>query len=141
MTAVRDPMELVGVPYKRGGTDPASGFDCFTLVRYVRQEYFGRETPAGTMPTEHLTSAQAAALAIFRALGGQERINTPWVECEPAEGCVAALGMWKVSRLHHCGVLVNAGILHALESPGVVWMPIERVWDVYARVEYFECRT
>lgn len=137
----RDPLELVGVPYRRGGMSVSEGFDCFTLVKYVREEYFGRVTPAGTMPTAHLTSAQAAALAIFRALGGRERINSPWEACEAAEGCVAALGMWKVSRLHHCGVVVNAGVLHALESPGVVWMPLERLWDMYARVEFFECRT
>jgi cell wall-associated NlpC family hydrolase len=132
-------MMLIGTPYRRGGNDAREGFDCFTLVRYVRKHYFERETPAGSIPVGHLTSSQAAALAIFRALGGKERIGSPWLECWPHQGNVVALGSWKVSRLHHCGVVIDDGVLHALESCGVVWTPMMRLHDIYARVEFFEC--
>ena len=132
-------MLLVGTPYRRGSNDPREGFDCFTLVRYVRKHCFERETPAGGIPVEHLTSSQAAALAIYRTLGGKERIGSPWLEFPHAQGCVVALGTWKVSRLHHCGVLIDDGVLHALESTGVVWTPLMRLHELYARVEFFEC--
>jgi len=131
--------KLVGAPYRRGGNSPRDGFDCFTLVRYVRKHSFLRETPTGGIPSEKLPSAQAAALAIYRALGGKERVGSPWLECDSADGCVVALGHWSVSRLHHCGVVIGDGVLHALESCGVVWTPMRRIHELYARVEFFEC--
>jgi len=132
-------MLLVGAPYARGGTTPHYGFDCFTLVRYVRKHCFQRETPIAGIPSTTLPSPQAAAFAIYRALGGKERIDSAWRECPSAEGCVVALGTWKVSRLHHCGVVIGDGVMHALESCGVVWTPMRRIRELYARVEFFEC--
>jgi hypothetical protein len=132
-------MLLVGAPYTRAGNTPREGFDCFTLVRYVRKHYFQRETPTGGIPSEKLTSARKAALAVYLAFDGKERIDSPWLECDAAEGCVAALGAWKVSRLHHCGVVIGDGILHALDCAGVVWTPMRRMHELYARVEFFEC--
>jgi hypothetical protein len=132
-------MTLVGAPYVRGGNTPWEGFDCFTLVRFVRKHHFSRETPTGGIPAEKLTSARKAALAVYLAFDGKERIASPWLECMPTAGCLAALGQWKVSRLHHCGVVVGEGILHALDRCGVVWTPMLRIRDLYARVEFFEC--
>jgi len=133
-------MSLVGTPYRRGGVTPREGFDCFTLLRYVRQHCFGKPTPTGGIPAEDVPSARAAALGIYLALGGKERMGSPWLELTaPEEGCAVALGTWKVSRLHHCGVLVNGGVLHALEGAGVVYSPMLRVRELYARCELFEC--
>lgn len=139
MKDIHEAMGLVGAPYKRGGTNAAEGFDCFTLLRHVRRVYFQLATPVIGIPSDRLTSAQAAALAIYRTLGGRERLPRLWAECEPAQGCAVALGRYKVARLHHCGCIVNGGALHALESCGVVWTPWERVLDLYKRVECFEC--
>lgn len=139
MNATHPALTLVGAPYKRGAETPREGFDCYTLMRYVRRVWFARETPAGAIPAARLTSSQAAALAIFRTLGGAERLASPWLECAPAEGCAVALGRFKVSRLHHCGVYLHGGILHACEPMGVVWTPLDRARDYYARCEFFEC--
>ena len=38
-------LSLLGVPYKRGGTSPTSGFDCSGFVRHVFQESAGLILP------------------------------------------------------------------------------------------------
>lgn len=133
-------MLLVGLPYVRGGNHPAEGFDCYTLMSYVRQRWFHRATPTVGIPSARLSPVRAGALGIFRALGGKERIASPWIECARACGCAVALGRWRIGRLHHCGVVIDQGVLHALHTTGVVWTPLDRLRDLYGRVEFFECR-
>jgi len=135
------PESLVGCPYKRGGTNEADGFDCFTLLEYVRRVYFGRKTPHAGIPAADIPSAQAAALAIYRATGGREYMHPLWVATDPVDGCAVALGRSKYGRLHHCGVLVGNNVMHALDTCGVVLSPLERIGDLYGRMEFYECRS
>lgn len=139
MSRADDAMTLVGTPYKRGGASVIEGFDCFTLLRHVRAAYFNRLTPIIGIPAEGLPSGQAAALAIYRTLGGRERMPVLWAECGAHPGAAVALGEHRVGRLHHCAVVVNSGALHALEVCGVIWTPLDRLADIYKRVEFFEC--
>lgn len=37
---------FVGAPYRPHGEDPVDGWDCLGLVRYLRREIFGLETPS-----------------------------------------------------------------------------------------------
>jgi len=135
------PLLLVGTPYVRGGVTPETGFDCYTLMSYVRWHWFERETPWAGIPARKLSSAQACALGIRRALGAHETL-TPWQRLdEPREGCAVALGRAKLARLHHCGVWIEGGVLHAYELLGVAWTPRARIGELFARVEFYECTT
>lgn len=132
------PLDLVGVPYQRGGVTPETGFDCFTLMAYVRRRWFGRESPVGELPHRALSTSVLCAVMLRRALGSP--LSSAWEPCEPSEGVAVALGMRRFGRLHHCGVRVAGGVLHALEGAGVVWAPGNRIDQLYSRVEYYECR-
>jgi hypothetical protein len=132
---------LIGTPYARGGASPGDGFDCFTLLEYVRRVHFGRATPHAGIPTARLSAVHAAALGIRRALGrASDQLPSPWVACEPVDGCAVGLARCKWGRLHHCGVYLDGHVLHAMDGVGVVLTPIERLWFIYSRVEFFECR-
>jgi hypothetical protein len=133
------PESLVGSPYKRGGTNEAEGFDCFTLLEYVRRVYYGKKTPHAGIPAADMPSMQACALAIYRATGGKEQVSTVWYRTDPVDGCAVALGRSRYGRLHHCGVLVDSHVMHALETVGVTMCPLERMWYLYGRVEFYEC--
>lgn len=136
------PLQLVGVNYVRGGVTPEAGFDCFTLMAYVRWHWFAKLTPFAGIPARKLTTTQACAIGISRALGRRDPdgIEVPWAAIDPpSEGCAVALGRSRLGRLHHCGVWIEGGVLHAYESIGVVWSPAWRIGDLFARVEFYEC--
>lgn len=133
------PLELVGVPYARGGVSPELGFDCYTLLAFVRWHYFKRITPVGTIPARTLPASRACVVGIRRALGHRDALPSPWERITTArEGCAVALGLSRIGRLHHCGVWIASGVLQAMDGIGVAWTPGERIRDLFARVEFYE---
>ena len=144
-TMPASPLELVGTPYTRGGVTPEQGFDCYSLMAYVRWHWYGRATPIAGIPARPLTTAAACAWGIYRTLGGRDHLAPLWVECEPRDGCAVALGRRRFGRLHHCGVFIvhpgniEAGVLHSFEQLGVCYTPAERVQHLFNRIEYYEC--
>ena len=136
MSELREPLELVGVPYLRGGDD-SRGFDCFTLVRYVRARWFARATPLTYEPSVSTRALVSIQLGFARCTRGAEPL---WSVCAPQLGCVVGLARTHHGRLHHCGVLVGEGVLHCQESAGVMLTPLDRLRELYGQVECFECR-
>jgi hypothetical protein len=130
-------LSLIGAPYLRGGHSRVEGFDCFTLLEYVRREYYNRVTPvhASAVMGSMFPPALACARGIYRTLA----TDRGWHPLqERTQGCAVALGRFHIGRLHHVGVVVGNGVLHAAAGIGVCWLPGDRVAEVYARVEYFE---
>lgn len=134
---MNDPLQLVGVPYRREGNNVGEGFDCFTLVRFVRAEFYQRLTPL-TQPSTTLPAESACMLGFHHATRGNGAL---WYRCAPQEGCVIGLARYSFGRLHHCGVLVRGGVLHAMQDAGVMFTPFGRIRECYMQVEAFECRS
>jgi cell wall-associated NlpC family hydrolase len=134
---MRDPLVLIGVAYVRGAADPAVGFDCWTLVEYVRREFYQLPTPlAGT--GRHVAGAtiiaEAQASGEWKAL----TVATP--------GAVVGLAVAKRLPLHHVGVAVEGGVLHAWNGFGasgagsVMLTPWARLQHMFRRAEVYEWR-
>ena len=91
---------LVGVPYRNGGTSPASGFDCSGLVWYVYR--------------------QAAGLALPRSAVEMERASWP---VEPADMWPGDLVFYNTlgRAFSHVGIYVgDRRFVHAPSSGGAV---------------------
>jgi len=140
MNAAPDnPLDLIGVAYLRGSDDIAQGFDCYTLVRFVRAYYYGRPTPLAAPPARKWQGPAACALGMHHARRATRTRAPLWQQCEPHLGCVVGLARFKVERLHHCGVLIPEGVLHAMRDAGVMLTPCARLTELFAQVEYLEC--
>lgn len=145
---VRDPWELIGLPYVRNGNSPARGFDCFTLLTYVRWHWFGLTTPAGL--ADRTGASHYLGAMIRRAIARGESARGAWMrQARPSAGCAIGCGRLAISPLTHCGVWLTIdqggrleeGCLHALERVGVCWTPGERLAHLFGRVEFYElCR-
>ena len=106
-------LDLVGTPYRAGGSSPATGFDCSGLVHYVYRDAAGIELPR--------TSAELGAL------------RTPAPAASALRpGDLVLFSVKRGSRIDHTGIYVGDGdFVHAPSSGGRVRVePLsERYWQ------------
>lgn len=152
-----DPLDLLGVPYVLGASDPAIGFDCWTLVRYVRATYFDLDTPLAIslrdapdiQPSERIQSAgnHVSVRHAQRLIEAAQRTGQ-WrrVDGPPSPGMVVGMSLSHRTALHHVGVAIPAGVLHAWCGPSVrgigsvIVTPWNHLRPIFADVEVYECR-
>lgn len=130
-----NPLVLIGTPYAPLGADPLEGFDCFGLVQYVRRTCFGLATPIEGSPREPEMTILANMLT-----GRWRQIDPPG---EP--GDVVAMAMSRGRPMHHVGVVLDEGVLHAWcgisrRGGGVMltpwghlreFFPVHEVWSTW----------
>lgn len=95
------PDDLIGVPWAPGGRDPASGLDCWGVVRAC--------LPG--IPDWDISPSDALAVArAFRA----SRADPQWAAVsEPSDLCVVTLGFPAPAPHSHAGVWWRGGVVHA----------------------------
>lgn len=95
-------LDLVGTPYRRGGSSPATGFDCSGLVHYVYRDAAGIELPRTSAGLGALRKPAPAAGAL-----------------QP--GDVVLFSVKRGRRIDHTGIYVGNGeFIHAPSSGGRV---------------------
>jgi len=97
--------DLLAVPYNREGDSPETGFNCYTLVSYVRKNFFDLPTPE--LVFDGFTPEQSGAV-----LKQQEPL---WVVTqEPVPGDLMVMKHVSHFFWHHCGVVLSEGrVIHA----------------------------
>lgn len=128
------PLNLIGTPYRLHGATPG-GFDCWGLVLYVRREFYNLATPVD-LPASHAPRAVMAAIARSRRLPRWRQVSAPM------PGDVVALSCSSLQPLHHVGVAVPDGVLHAYlgearAGGSVVLTPWARLTLHFPAVEYW----
>ena len=104
-------LDLIGVPYRYGGSSPATGFDCSGLIHYVYRDVAGIDLPRTTAGLGALKTEKPPAnallpgdLVLFRVKGGR--------------------------KVNHVGIYVGDGrFVHAPSSGGRV--RLDRLDDRY----------
>jgi cell wall-associated NlpC family hydrolase len=116
---------LIGRPYAFPSNPPES-FDCWTLVRHVRQMH-GLPCPLPFDDGEDWCQPHALPLALDRARPGWR------VEPEPSRLAMAILPP------DHVGVFVDGGVLHALaRGATVVFTSMQIVRRRWPAVEWWQ---
>ncbi len=105
-------LPLIGRPYVARGKGP-DGFDCWGLCCHVWREHFGVEH----LPDVSVGGGETLALRrrFSRALSNGEAVALD----KPLQGC--AVYMSRARLPDHIGIYLDGGVLHALESSGVVF--------------------
>lgn len=123
MTPVRRAAAFVGVPYVLHGQTPTPGWDCLGLVRYLRGELFGLETPPWSSDYgmgEALGAPRADDL-IRAHLGA-------WQEVEVRPGAV--LLFRRFGRAGHVGLALGEGqFIHAEQGSATALLPLAGRWE------------
>ena len=126
--------DLIGSPFLLDGASPA-GFDCWGLVEFARREAFGLDTPI--VPPDG-SGPGAAMHAITATLK-----RGAWREVRPPGAPGDVVGMARVGRgpLHHVGVVIEGGVLHAFAgdrgSGSVVLSTFERLATYFHQLQVF----
>ncbi len=109
--AARDPRDLIGVPFRLHGRDPASGMDCVGVVAWVCG---ARVVPSGY----RLRQRDPAAIVAGLEAAGLCAV----AEARPGDVLLIAAGPVQF----HLGVRTEAGFVHAcallrrvVETPGM----------------------
>lgn len=104
---------------------------CWCLVADVYTSELGMAVDAFQTVNRSIRSiASAFALSIRKNPNGFRQV------AEPVENCVVLLGKTDKIGMHHCGVLVDGRLLHALDS-GVYYEELSAVVGQYMLVEYW----
>lgn len=103
---------LVGTPWSPGGRELNVGVDCWGLVRHVYAVCLGITLPA--YPNVDPTRTDE----LVRRM--EEGVRTEWTELDEPEDWVG-VGLSSGRLVHHVGVWLAGGVLHAVPSTGVVY--------------------
>lgn len=124
--------DYIGIPYKKGGRNPQEGFDCWGLLAYIYKVELGIKFK------EQYNIVSGETLKITKAFKEATESNR-WVKITlPEIYCGVALSQNK--KIHHVGVWVRGGCLHAIKNLGVVYNTRTSLRiQGYNKVEFYKC--
>ena len=125
-----DPNKYIGLEWESGGRGPEK-FDCWGLVLHILKNEYGvlineKEYNIDAYDTKSVSRAYEHAINCHN-----------WQKVEtPRDGDVVALS--KNKRIHHAGIYVQNGCLHAMDHNNVIFNPINRLkFDGWNRIEFY----
>ena len=126
----------IGIPWKRGGRSVEEGFDCWGFFKHFYQHEMGL-----CINEDYFLLPSEQTKEIVKAFTNATSEDGGWVLIdEPIDGCAVALG--KKTHIHHVGIWVSGGCIHAVEGLGIVFNDRNALKrNGYGRVEFYTCKT
>jgi len=118
---------LVGAPFESGARGPLS-FDCWGLVLHVLREVYAIEAPDWDLKTEEKLRTRRIIAA--------EIASERWHKVEALAGGEVVIAA-QAGREHHVGIVICGGILHAEQSIGVHFEPIDLFKRRFQKVAFY----
>jgi len=125
--------KLVGTPFVFGGMDPVTGLDCWGLFKHYYSEYLGIDVTYDYGIPDGVTNRIVRAFAYATGHSGDwEALD------EPEDSAAVALSIG--NKVHHVGVWLSGGCLHAAKS-GVVFNTLEQLRrNGFNTIEFYRCK-
>jgi len=122
--------KCVGIPWLKGGRDITTGVDCWGFVEWYYLNYLGviLDYEYNYMPGDTYNITKAFE---------KEKKSLFWKQIvTPKTNCVVALS--SSSKIHHVGVWVGSGCLHAVYNQGVVYNDKRQLKrNGFNKIEYY----
>ena len=125
--------DLIGVPYRRKGKDPATGLCCYGLVYYVKHMW------GKAFPDYDKLVVNGCSNSLRLQAGIQEYFDCVDV---PTREDIVAISTICTDEITHVGIMVDSRrFLHTTKETGVVWGAIST--KAYRRKirSFHRCRT
>lgn len=124
-----DPNKYIGKPYLAKGRTP-QGFDCWGLVLWILDKEYGVN-----LIDRHVVDCDDLR-SVLRAF---KRGRFFWNKLDsPRDGCVVGMSKNVNNDLHHAGIMVSGGCLHAVKGSGVVFNKLNVLkWYQYPKIEFY----
>lgn len=120
----------IGLPYREGARGP-DAYDCYGIVAAVFRAAHGVSLPDFY---QDASGPGSASRAISAAVRGQIDGGGVIPVEEPQDWDIAIVGSGR--NLHHVGLYVHGGILHATRQMGSAWQPLSRFRLTYPCTEF-----
>jgi len=125
---------VVGLPWKKGGRTPNEGFDCWGFFKWFYTNILNVDIQ------DEYSYQPGETKNIVRAFSSATGEGGKWVKVdEPTNYCAVALSMNKY--IHHVGIWLEDGCLHATEGLGIVYNDMRQLKrNGYSKVEFYICQ-
>jgi len=120
--------EYIGIPYVFGGRT-REGLDCYGLVKLIYQEQYAETLP--DWQTDVLDLKVRDSEFAKAVTGGEFKEKRP-----PDDGDFVIC--YRTRAAHHLGLFFAGGVIHCMDSIGVVYEPLPRFQQQYTRLVFGE---
>lgn len=120
----------IGIPWKWRGRNPNEGLDCWGLVRNLYKELLNIELD------DYVYTDNQKETTLTNIKKAKE--SKYWEEIdEPLDFCVVTMSTNK--KMHHVGLYLSGGVLHAIENVGVVYNDFKQLRrNGYSKMEFYK---
>jgi hypothetical protein len=133
--------KYVGIKWKKLGSSFTEGVDCWGFLRLFYSKEFNLDIPGDyhtLLNPDSIDFSRREKVEMIRSFEEGKK-SSVWERIDsPEDNCAVAMSCG--TKIHHVGVWLNGGCLHAVEGMGVIFNDIKRLkQNWYSKLEFYRC--